>query len=259
MWKREAAAIARLAAPVIIGQWAAVAMNFVDTVMCGRFSPAALAAVAVGGSLWATAMLFLTGVLMALPPSLAHLRGGGERAACADVGWQVLWIAQALSLGLVGVLLACENLLRAVGVSAEIVPLAGDYLRAIAWGVPAFAGYQVLRFFHEGFARTRPGMAFGLVGLGVNVVGNYVLIFGAFSFPALGVVGCGYATALVFWLQFIGLGLYTLRGRRFRDLTLWRVIAPERSRVVALLRLGLPIGVAVFVEASLFSGVALLV
>ena len=85
------------------------------------------------------------------------------------------------------------------------------------------------------------------------------MIFGGFGLPALGVVGCGYATALVFWLQFIGLGLYTLRGQRFRSLALWRVAGPAAKPIWVLLKLGTPIGVAVFVEASLFSGVALLV
>lgn len=249
----------QLAAPLIVGQWAAVAMSFVDTVMCGRFSPQALAAVAVGGSLWATVMLFLTGVVMALPPTLAQQRGAAKLDLCADSGWQTFWIGQGVALVGVVALLTAGNLLRAVQVDPAIVPFATDYLRAIALGLPGFAGYQVLRFFNEGFAQTRPGMMFGLAGLGANVVFNYALIFGGFGFPALGVIGCGYATALVFWLQFIGLGLYTLRAGRFRSLRLWQAVAPKIPAMMALLGLGLPIGVAVFVEASLFSGVALLV
>jgi MATE family multidrug resistance protein len=146
-----------------------------------------------------------------------------------------------------------------VDVDQNIVPLTIAYLRAIAVGLPAFVGYQVLRFFNEGFAQTRPAMIFGLVGLGANVILNYALIFGALGAPALGVVGCGYATAAVFWLQFFGLALYTLRARRYEFLELWRVIAPRMGEIRALLGLGLPIGVAIFVEASLFSGVALLV
>jgi MATE family multidrug resistance protein len=249
----------RLAAPVIVGQWAAVAMSFVDTTMCGRFSPAALAAVAVGGSLWATAILFLTGVLMALPPSVAQLRGGGSRGEATSVAWQVFWIGQAVSGILIVGLLEADVLLRFVGVDETIVPLADGYLGAVAWGLPAFAGYQTLRFFNEGFANMRPGMVFGVVGLGLNLIGNYALIFGRFGFPSLGATGCGYATALVFWLQFLGLAGYTLVTARYRDLTLHRPVAPKSVEVRELLRLGLPIGVAVFVEASLFSGVALLV
>lgn len=257
--RRDVSQTLRLAGPVIIGQWAAVAMSFVDTVMCGRFSPQALAAVAVGGSLWAAVMLFLTGVLMALPPSLAQLRGARKEEGCAAIGWQMFWIGQALAVVGVGALLSAGYLLRAVGVDSEIVPLAVDYLKAIAVGFPAFAGYQVLRFFNEGYARMRPAMVFGLSGLGANVICNYALIFGGLGLPAMGVIGCGYATALVFWLQFFGLGLYTLRAGRFRSLKLWRMIAPDLERMKALLELGTPIGVAVFVEASLFSGVALLV
>jgi MATE family multidrug resistance protein len=257
--RRDISQTLRLAGPVIVGQWAAVAMSFVDTVMVGRVSPQALAAVAVGGSLWGTAMLFLTGVLMALPPSLAQLRGAGREDRCAAVGWQMFWIGQILAIVGIGALLSSGHLLRGVGVDPDIVPLAVDYLRAMAFGFPAFAGYQVLRFFNEGFAQTRPGMVFGLGGLGANVICNYVLIFGGFGLPAMGVVGCGYATAMVFWLQFLGLCLYTLRVGRFRALMLWKAIPPAVGKMKKLLELGVPIGVAVFVEASLFSGVALLV
>lgn len=257
--RRDISQTLRLAVPVVVGQWAAVAMNFVDTVMCGRFSAEALAAVAVGGSLWATVMLFLTGVVMALPPILAQARGAGRLDQCAEPGWQALWIGQIVALLGIGALLGAESLLRVVGVAPEIVPLAGDYLRAMVFGLPAFAAYQALRFFNEGFARTRPAMVFALTGLAANVVLNYALIFGTWGLPRLGVVGCGYATAVVFWLQMIGLGLYTLRTRHYRALELWRVVGPRLSQMRELTVIGVPIGVAIFVEASLFSGVALLV
>ena len=257
--QRDVSETLRLAFPVIVGQWAAVAMSFVDTTMCGRYSPEALAAVAVGGSLWSTAILFLTGVLMALPPSIAQLRGEGRRKDCPAVGWQAIWVGQAVGLVAIAALLNAGHLLRAVGVADEIVPLANDYLGAVAWGLPAFAGYQTLRFFNEGFAHMRPAMVFGLVGLVLNLAGNYALVFGHFGFPSLGVVGCGYATAAVFWLQFLGLAAYTFRTSRYRDLQPARVCPPRLAEIASLVRLGLPIGVAVFVEASLFSGVALLV
>lgn len=256
---RDISQTIRLAVPVVVGQWAAVAMGFVDTVMVGRVSAEALAAVAVGGSLWATVMLFLTGVVMALPPTLAQARGARRLDRCSSAGWQTFWIGQGLAVLGIAALLGAGSLLRAVEVEQSIVPLAIAYLRAIAVGLPAFAGYQALRFFNEGFAQTRPAMIFGLVGLGANVILNYALIFGAFGAPALGVVGCGYATAAVFWLQFFGLAVYTLRTRRYESLELWRVVAPRVAEIKSLLDLGLPIGVAIFVEASLFSGVALLV
>jgi MATE family multidrug resistance protein len=256
---REISQTIRLAVPVVVGQWAAVAMGFVDTVMVGRVSAEALAAVAVGGSLWATVMLFLTGVVMALPPTLAQARGARRLDRCSSAGWQTFWIGQGLAVLGIAALMGAGSLLRTVDVEQSIVPLAIAYLRAIAVGLPAFAGYQALRFFNEGFAQTRPAMIFGLVGLGANVILNYALIFGAFGAPALGVVGCGYATAAVFWLQFLGLAVYTLRTRRYESLELWRVVAPRVAEIKRLLDLGLPIGVAIFVEASLFSGVALLV
>ena len=257
---REVAATARLAGPLIGGQLTLVGMSFTDTVMAGRLDAAALAAVAVGSSVWASIMLFTTGVLMVLAPSVAQAEGAGERDRVAPLTRQTFWVSQALAV--VGILVAANlrPVLELLRVDAAIVPTAAAYLQALCWGVPAWTVYMVLRNMSEGLGATRPTLYFGLVGLAVNVPANWVLMYGRLGFPALGAVGCGYATATVWWLQLVGLAIYVKRRPRYRDLGLFtRLEPPDREAIVRFLRLGLPVGVMTLMEVSMFTMVALLI
>lgn len=257
--RREARALLRLAGPLVAGQLATVAMNFVDTVMAGRLSAQDLAAVALGGAVWSMLSLFLIGVLSALTPSVAQMVGAMRLDGVAPVTVQAGWIGAALVGMAVVILHQAGGLLALFAVQAEVLPIASGYLRAVAWGVPGFTLYLVLRFLSEGLANTRPVLYFGLLGLGFNVAGNWVLMYGKLGFPALGAVGCGYATAIVFSVQGLAMAAYVARSAVFtavRPLARWA--RPQWRPIGELLWIGLPIGIAIFLEVSMFSIVALL-
>ncbi len=257
---RELAATARLAGPVVGGQLTLVGMSFTDTVMAGRLDAAALAAVAVGASVWASIGLFITGVLMILAPSVAQCEGAGERHRVAPLARQTFWVA--LGLAAAGILAAANlrPLLELLRVDPAIVPDASGYLEALCWGVPAWAAYMVLRNTSEGLGATRPTLYFGIVGLVANVGADWVLMYGRLGFPALGAVGCGYATAAVWWLQLAGLAVYVARGEPYRDLDFFaRIEPPDREAIGRIVKLGLPVGVMTLMEVSMFTMVALLI
>ncbi len=255
----EAKELLLLAGPLIAAQIAGIASNFVDTVMAGRLGPEALGAVAVGASTWMTLTLTATGILAALSPVVAQLRGAGRRGEVALWTRQSFWIALGISVVWVALLRSMEPLLELIGVDRVLVPLIVGYLEAFSWGMPGLCGYLVLRLMSEGLALTRPAMYFGLLGTVVNALGNYALMFGHWGFPKLGVVGCGYSTAIVCWVQFLGLAAYVARRRYYSDLGLFdRFELPDPARLRELLRIGLPIGGATFTESSLFSSVAYL-
>lgn len=256
----EARAILVLAAPLVAGQLAAFGMNVVDTLMSGWLSPATLAAVALGSTAWMGLALFVVGTLLALPPFVSQLVGAGRRREAGPVTWQAFWLAQAMALGLIVAVRGVRPVAHWIGVEPALVPDVMDYLVAVAWGAPAFCGYLCLRFFSEGWGYTRPVMYFGFLGVALNVPANWVLMYGAFGLPGYGPAGCGYATALVFWLQFVALAIYVARRPRYRDAQLFRrVTPPDRAVMAALLAVGLPIGTAIFMEGSLFTGITLLI
>ncbi len=256
----EAGRTVRLAGPLIGGQLAGVGMNFIDTVMAGKLSAEALAAIAVGGSIWASVMLFSMGVLMALPPSIAQLDGAGRRAEAAPLTRQAFWIGQALVFVALVVAFSMGPLLEWLRIQPELVPTVLGYLRALCWGMPGLALYLVLRFFSEGLGITRPTLYFGLLGLPLNAAANYVLMYGRLGAPALGAIGCGYATAIVWWAQALGMALFIARSSVYSELGLFRSIElPRLEAIRELLRIGLPIGATWLAEVSLFTLAALLI
>jgi MATE family multidrug resistance protein len=249
-----------LAAPIVFGQLSAVLMNFVDTVLAGRHGATTLAAVAVGSAVWSVVILVLVGVLMAVPPSVAQLDGGGRRAEIGPLYRQALWLALGLGVVLLGLVSMSAWLLAAMGIAAEVRPAAVAFLDALRRGAPALAVYFASRYLSEGLAWTLPTMLSGILGVLLLLPVGYALMFGAGPVPALGAAGLGYATALVLWLQALGLLGYLHWSPRFADLGLFAHWQPPQPRAIwALLKLGLPIGVAVFMEGSLFVATALLI
>lgn len=186
-----------LATPIIIAQLAHTAMGFVDTLMAGRVSPQDLAAVALGNSIWVPVFLLMTGILLATTPKVAQRFGAGEEADIGPLVRQALWLALAVGGSAAALLWNAEFILRTMNVDPALITPAMGYLRAVALGFPAVALYHVLRCFSDGLGHTRPAMVLGIIGLLLNIPANYIFIYGKFGLPAMGGVGCGWATALV--------------------------------------------------------------
>ncbi|MFQ5350043.1 MAG: MATE family efflux transporter, partial [Thermoanaerobaculia bacterium] len=257
---REIAATARLAGPLIGGQLTMVGMNTIDTVMAGRLDATALGAVAVGSSVWASIMLFSTGVMMILAPSIAQAEGAGEHGRVAPLTRQTFWVSLGLAVLAVVIAANMRPVLELLRVDPAIVPGTVGYLQALCWGVPAWAVYMVLRNLSEGLGATRPTLYFGLLGLAVNVPADWVLMYGKLGLPALGARGCGYATAAVWCCQLLGMAIYVARHPRYRHLELFsRLESPDREAIGRILKLGMPVGVMWLMEVSMFTMVALLI
>ncbi|GAB2488848.1 MATE family efflux transporter [Arenimonas alkanexedens] len=245
-----------LAFPLALGQISSMAMNIVDTVLAGRHSPVTLAAVGIGSAVWSVVILVSIGVLMAVPPTVAQLNGAGRRADIGPVFRQAIWLALALGVGLFFIVRAGALALEPMGITAEARPEAIAFLRAISWGAPGLALYFCLRNLSEGVAWTLPAMVFGLAGLVLLAPLGWALMFGL----GLGAAGLGYAVAITLYCQCAALGAYLRRSPRFADLGLFARFDPPRwAPIRDLLRLGLPMGVSVFMEGSLFVATALLI
>ncbi|MFW5926775.1 MAG: MATE family efflux transporter [Wenzhouxiangella sp.] len=249
-----------LAGPLIVGQLTNFGMTFVDTVMAGRLGKVDLGAVAVGSSVWAAGFLFVLGMLMAVAAAVSHLDGAGRPRQAGELTRQSLWLALVLAVGIWYLARSADWLMAILGTDQGVAELADGYLRAISFGAPALTGMLALRFFSEGIGYTRPTMYIGVLGILCNVPLNYVLMFGKLGFPAFGAVGCGWATAVVLWLQLIALVVWMVRRPRYRPYAVFaRFSGPDRRELAALIRLGLPIGIMVFMEGGLFVGSALLI
>ena len=247
-----------LTTPVVATQFSQMAMGVVDTLMSGHASAADLAAVAVGSSIWIPLMLFFGGILTAITPTIAHFWGAGQTEEIGHSIRQSFWIALSLSLTGFVLLYSTYDLFVFMRVDEQILPIANRYLQAIAWGMPAITGFFILRYLNEGMANILPVMLTGLFGLICNIICNYLLIFGNFGAPQLGGVGAGWATTISHWIMFFTLLVYLSRSAKFQSSKLFKPdFKPHWQELKSLIKLGLPIGIAFFVEGSVFSIIAL--
>ncbi|PKC38963.1 multidrug transporter [Pantoea ananatis 15320] len=257
----EARQLLALAIPVILAQVAQTAMGFVDTIMAGAVSATDMAAVAVGTSIWLPAILFGHGVLLALTPTIAQLNGSGRRERIAEQLRQGFWLAFFLSLLIMLVLWNAGYVIRSMhDIDPLLAEKAEGYLHALLFGAPGYMFFQVMRNQCEGLSKTKPAMVLGFLGLMLNIPLNYIFIYGHFGMPALGGVGCGVATASVYWAMFFCMRFWVRRMRSMRDIRVEsRWSAPSRVILQRLTGLGLPVALALFFEVTLFAVVALLV
>lgn len=255
--RQEAVAVVRLATPVVLVQVGMMLMGIVDAMMLGRHSELALAAGALGNSVSFGLISFPMGVLFALDPLVAQAYGARDGERVGKHLKRGLILATALSIPLSLAMWRMEDALRFVGQRPEIVADAAAYIRTLIAGNLPFLLYVVLRQSLQAMSRVRPAAIAIVVANLVNVAANYTLIFGHFGFPALGVAGSAYATALSRWVMLLVLAAAALpllwpylRGS-------WQQAA--RPRVYwQMLKLGLPIGVQVSLEMWLFMTVALM-
>jgi MATE family multidrug resistance protein len=249
-----------LALPLMIGQLAYTAMGFVDAVMAGSVSPRDLAAVALGNSIWVPLYLFMTGTLLATTPKVAQRFGAGQTTEIGALVRQALWLALAVGLIASTLLLNAEPVLHLMQVDPVLIEPCMQYLRGIACGLPATALFYVLRCFSDGLGRTRPSMMLGLCGLALNIPLNTIFIYGHFGVPAMGGVGCGWATALVMWSILLGMTGWIGRASIYKASQVFSHFEwPKRAVIKRLLDVGLPIGIAIFAESSIFAVIALLI
>lgn len=247
--------------PILITQTAIMAMNFCDSAMSGHAGAVHLAGTAIGGNLWMPVMASLNGILLGSMPIIAHLLGRGERQNIGRVVRHTMLLATAFSLLLlvVGVLFL-DRLLGTFGLEPQVHYIAKMYIAAIGVGVLPFFLSTALRALVDTSGYTGITMKIYLLALPVNAFLNYCLIFGKFGAPALGGIGAGLATGITYWLEFFIFVWVVHKLPAFAPL---RIFTDKFKFDMAQLRenlsLGVPMGMAIFMEASIFGVIAIFI
>ncbi|MGY2573257.1 MATE family efflux transporter [Vibrio sp. C8] len=256
-YKNEIKKLVKLSTPVLIASIAQTGMSFVDTVMAGGVSATDLAAVSVASSIWMPTILFGIGLLMALVPVVAQLNGSGRQHKIASTIHQGGFLALIVSIPTIIVLLQAGAILEVMEVEILMAQKTIGYITAMIFAVPAFLLFQVLRSFAEGMSLTKPAMVIGFFGLLINIPLNWIFVYGKLGAPALGGVGCGVATLIVYWLMFLMLLFYVATSNRLAHIKLFeRFHKPEFKPQWRLFKLGLPVAASIFFEVTLFAVVA---
>ncbi|EAQ31478.1 MULTISPECIES: MATE family efflux transporter [Idiomarina] len=252
--------LAKLTGPILVAQLTQMLMSVVDTVMAGRKDAVDLAAVSVGGSIFVPVTLLMFGIALALAPIVSHFDGSKKYRRMANMLQQGLYACAIFGVLALVVLQFSPYILDWMEVEDRFRQVTLDYVNYIAWGVPGFVIYVILRNFCEGLSNTMPSLVIGFIGLLINIPANYIFIYGHFGAPELGGAGCGLASALVFWGMAISMAIYVFTSRRYKKLHLLRRWYPPKFDDVAyIIKIGFPIAMSLFFEVSLFAAVALLI
>jgi multidrug resistance protein, MATE family len=257
-FRRELTAAARLAAPVALVQLGMMLMGVVDTMMLGRLSAGALAAGALGHIITVNFLMFGTGVLWALDPLISQAHGAGDARAVGIHLQRGVVMAGMLTVPFAAALWDVRSLLFFLRQQPEVIADAAAFTRAMIPGVPAFLLFVTLRQTLQAMSIVRPAAVAIVLGNVANVVGNYVLIFGHFGAPALGVAGSAWSTSICRWAMV----LYLVVAARRALSPYWHGFTAEGLALrghAFLLRIGLPIGLHNSVELVIFSTVAMLI
>ena len=256
-WRTEAKATLALGLPLVGSQLAHIAQTSTDVLMMGWVGPDTLAAGSLGFNLYVTLFVFAMGVAYAAGGPMAQARGAGRPGEIGYLFWQSMILTTAVSLPLALLLTQSERLLLLFGQTPENAAAAGAYALAMAPSFLLINWFITIRGFVATYDHTRIVLAIALLGVPLNAVLVYALLFGKFGLPSLGLTGIGLATSSVSALSFLALVVYVLaipklrRHLRFP----WK---PDRARLSMLMRLGLPIGTTLILEVSLFSGAVML-
>ncbi|MFJ7682583.1 MATE family efflux transporter [Peribacillus butanolivorans] len=246
--------------PILITQIGLYAMTFFDVMMSGQYSTEDVAGVSIGSSLWTPVYTGLSGILIALTPVVSQLVGSKQSKSVSYSVMQAVYLAVTLALVILIIgAFALNPILNAMNLEDTVHRVAHDYLIALSIGIIPLFVYNALRAFIDALGQTRISMIITLCALPINVIFNYLLIYGKFGFPELGGVGSGYATAITYWLIALVAILVVVKISPFSTYKVFHEffrISWKEWR--ALLIIGVPIGLAIFFETSIFSAVTLL-
>jgi multidrug resistance protein, MATE family len=250
--------LATLGLPILVTQLAQMANGVVDTIMAGHYGARDLAGVAIGNSFWMPVFLFFVGILSALQPTISGHRGAQTLARVVPVTWQGLYIALLSAALMTFVLRHIEPALGWLNLDAATAAITQGYLNGFVWGVPAMLLIVALRGLTDGLGHTRIMMGVSLLSNCINLPLNYVFIYGKLGMPALGGVGCGWATAMANWIAVLALLGYLHTSATFGHFSLLHGrVRPYWREIGQLLKLGIPIGFTLFFEVSMFTVIAL--
>lgn len=255
MYRKEFKELVIVAVPLVLAQVAQNTISFVDTVMVGRLGKEALAGIAIGSTLFQFILIVLSGVIIGVSPIVSQATGAKDDDLCGRATRQGLWMGVLLFTPAFLLYRNAYPILIWLNQSPETALASSEYLKAISWGLLPALWVMGLRGLLEGKSNTKPIMIISLFGVALNVFANDALMFGHYGLPALGLVGTGYASSLVYFAVFIVLAIYV--SHQYSDLHIFsKLRRPDFSTFLEVARVGGPIGMTLAFEAGMFGAAA---
>jgi MATE family multidrug resistance protein len=248
-----------LATPIAAGHLGQMILGFVDTLMIGRVGVVPLAASAFANVLIHFVFIIGVGLLSSVAVLVSHAHGAANRSEAAEVLRRGLLIAFLSGCLMFGLLWAGLPLLPFMGQPPAVIEACQGYLLLVGMSMPYMMGIICFRNFSEAQDAPWPAFWSGFVAVLLNVFLNWILIYGNWGFPALGLEGAGIATLLSRIVSFALLVLWLGLDKRFHGCwpTHWLAPVPMKSLWI-MIKLGFPVAIQLAMEVGAFGATALL-
>ncbi len=257
-WRRELAALTRLALPVVLSELGWMAQGVVDTIMVGNLGPAAIGSVALGNAVFYTPALFGIGILLGLDPLVAQAFGRKDFDECHRWLAQGIYLALFFSPVLMAFLFAASFGFTHFSIAPEVAAPAGSYLRVLLWSLPPLLIYGAARRYLQGVGQVRVITLVYIVANLINWAFNWILIYGHFGLPAMGVPGSALSTVLARIVMALAMLGFAWRYERSRGHPLFHHwAAPQLERLRQLFRIGLPAAGQITLEVGAWNAATL--
>jgi multidrug resistance protein, MATE family len=257
--RRELAPMLRLAGPVVLAEIGWMSMGIVDTIMVGPLGPAAIGAAGMSNSLFFATAIFGMGVMLGLDALVANAYGARRFDEC--IRWLQHGVLVALVVGPAIMFVFYSALTTSLrwGLHPQVRALSLPYMAILGLGALPLLLYATFRRYLQGIHVVRPVMAALVSANLVNAIGNWLLIWGHWGFPAVGINGSAWATVAsrVYMAAFLGCAI-AREHRKRRDVFVRVPFAFDASRVRRLLALGVPAASQVTLEVGVFAAVSAL-
>ncbi len=255
--RREVAALAGIALPLVIASIGQIAITTTDLLMLGRLGPEALAATALALSAFHPVMLLGIGIGTAVTPLAAAALARRQVREMRRVVRQGLWAAVPFSLVALPALWWIGSVFIAIDQDHDLSLQAQSYMRGVAPGLVAILVWNVLRCYATALERTRTVLVVTLAAIPLNALLNYGLIFGEFGLPRLEVMGAGIGSSVTNLVLAGVMALIVATRHPFRrHHVLGRLWRPDWATFRAIHRIGIPIGLFILLEVGIFAGSA---
>ena len=248
-----------LAYPVMLSQVGHVTVGIVDSIMVGQIGPEALAASSFANNILMVFLMFGIGVSYGITPLVAQADGQGDRHKITRLLRHgiILCLFTSLVLFLFGYLLSFA--FESFSQPEEVIRLGKPYFYVILASMLPMMLFQNFRQFTEGLSITKPTMFITIGANVINVILNYLLIYGKFGFPEMGLIGAGWGTLISRIFMALGMMLYVGKSNRTRDYRdAFKIFSISVAYFKPMLKIGVPSGIQFLFEVSAFAGAALL-
>jgi len=251
--RREVQEFFKLAVPLASAQVAQSATGFADTVMMGRMGAETLAAGGLAAIVFLSIVTMSVGMVMGVSPLTAEAFGAGQKTRIQQIARQGLWLALMVAIPMMILMGHLDTWMRYTGQTETTVTLANTYLDIMLWALFPVIGFAALRSTVSALSQAKPVMIIVVAGTVFNIVWNYILGFGQFGFPELGLAGLAIASVLSWWGMFIALALYFVLHPKLREYCIFQELHRIRPKILReLVWVGVPIGVFSGLETGFF-------